>query len=78
MQPEESLTSLPASVSLYSLVRRTDLGSVGFLEVEVPQFWPCLFLFRQCRMHLQNYLMHAGGQILWKKVEPNHQRIADD
>ena len=27
-------------------------------------------------MHLQSYLMCAGGQILWKKTEPNHQRIA--
>ena len=29
-------------------------------------------------MHLQSYLMRAGGQILWKKAEPNHPRIADD
>ena len=26
-------------------------------------------------MHLQSYLMRAGGQTLWKKAEPNHQRI---
>ena len=29
-------------------------------------------------MHLRSYLMLAGGQILWKKAKPNHQRIADD
>ena len=29
-------------------------------------------------MHLQSYLMRAGGQILWKKAEPTHLRIADD
>ena len=28
-------------------------------------------------MHLQSCLMRAGGQILWKKAESNHQRIAD-
>ena len=44
----------------------------------LPKFWPCLFSFRRCHMHLQSYLMRAGGQILWKKAEPNHQRIADD
>ena len=27
-------------------------------------------------MHLQSYLLRAGCQILWKKAEPNHQRIA--
>ena len=27
-------------------------------------------------MHLQSYLMRAGGQSLWKKAEPNHQGIA--
>ena len=37
-----------------------------------------LFSFRRCCMHLQSYSMRAGGQILWKKAEPNHQRIADD
>ena len=50
----------------------------GFLERRSTQFWPCLFSFRQCSVHLQSYLMRAGTQILWKKVEPNHQRIADD
>ena len=75
MQPQDTSTSLPASVSLHSLVIRTDQG---FLKDEVPQFWPCLFSFRRCCMHLQSYLMRAGGQILWKKAEPNHQRIADD
>ena len=49
-----------------------------FLKDEVPQFWPCLFSFRRCCMHLQSYLLRAGGQILWKKAEPNHQRKADD
>ena len=49
----------------------------GFLKDEVPQLWPCLFSFRQCCMHLQSYLLLAGGQILRKKAEPNHQRIAD-
>ena len=44
--------------------------------MEVPQFWPCLFSFRRCRINLQTYLMRDGGQILWKKAEPNHQRIA--
>ena len=28
-------------------------------------------------MHLQSYLMRAGGQILRKKAEPNHLQIAD-
>ena len=66
---------LPASVTLHSLVTRTDQG---FLKDEVPQFWPCLFSFRRCCMNLQSYLMRTGGQILWKKAEPNHQRITDD
>ena len=74
-QTQDTWTSLPASVSLHSLVIRTDQG---FLKDEVPQFWPCLFSFRRCHMHLQSYLMRAGGQILRKKAEPNHQRIADD
>ena len=59
MQPQDTWTSLPASVSLHSLVIRTDQG---FLKDEVPQFWPCLFSFRRCCMHLQSYLMRAGGQ----------------
>ena len=77
-QTQDTWTSLPASVSLHSLVIRTDQG---FLKDEVPQFWPCLFSFRRCHMHLQSsqsYLMRAGGQILRKKAEPNHQRIAYD
>ena len=39
-----------------------------FLKDKVPQFWPCLFSFRRCCMHLQSFLMRAGGQILWKKA----------
>ena len=35
MQPQDTWTSLPASVSLHSLVIRTDQG---FLKDEVPQF----------------------------------------
>ena len=62
------------SFAFHSLAARTNQG---FLE-EVPQFWSCLFLFRLSRMHLQSYLMRAGGQIPWKKAEPNHQRIAND
>ena len=62
-------------MSLHSFVTRTDQG---FLKAEVLQFWPCLFLFRRCCMHLQSYLMRAEGQVLWKKAEANHQRIADD
>ena len=75
MSPQDTWTSLPASVLLHSFETITDQS---FLKDEVPQFWPCLFSFRRCRMQLQSYLMRAGGQILWKKVEPNHQRIADD
>ena len=41
-------------------------------------FWPCLFSFRPCHMHLQSYLIRAGGQILRKKAEPTHQRIANN
>ena len=74
-QTQDTWTSLPASVSLHSFVIRTDQG---FLKDEVPQLWPCLFSFRRCHMHLQSYLMRAGGQILRKKAEPNHQRIAYD
>ena len=74
-QPQDTWTSLPASVSLHSRATCTDQG---FLKDEVPQFWSCLFSFRRCCMHLQSYLMRAGGQILRKKAEPNHQRIADD
>ena len=29
-------------------------------------------------MHLQSYLMHAGGQILQKEAEPNRQQLTDD
>ena len=75
MQPHDTLASLPTSVSLHSLATHTDQG---FLKDEVLQFWPCLFSFRRCHMHLQSCFMRAGGQILWKKAEPNHQRIADD
>ena len=75
MQPQDTGTSLPASVSLHSLVIPTDQG---FLKDEVPHFWPCLLSFRRWCMHLQSYLMRTVGQILWKKAEPNHQRIADD
>ena len=75
MQPQDTCTSLPASVSIYLLVTRTDQG---FLKDEVPQFWPCLFSFQRCCMHPQSYLMRAGGHILWKKIEPNQQQIADD
>ena len=67
MQPQDIRTSLPVSVSLNSLVTRSDQG---FLKDAVPQFWPCLFSFRRCCMHLQSYLMRAGGQNLWKKAEP--------
>ena len=42
------------------------------------EFWPRLFLFPRRRMHLQSYLMRAEGQLLWKKAEPSHERIADD
>ena len=62
-------------MSLHSLAARTDQG---FFKDEVPQFRLCLFSFRRCCMHLRSYLMLAGGQILWKKAKPNHQRIADD
>ena len=75
MQPQDTGTLLSASVSLQSLATRT---YQGFLKDAVPQFWPCLFSFRRCCMHLQSYFMRAGGQILWKKAEPNHQQIADD
>ena len=75
MQPQDTWTSLPASVSLHSLVIHTDQR---FLKDEVPQIWLCLFSFRRCCMHLQSYLMRAGGQILWKKAEPNHWQIAED
>ena len=72
MQPQDTWTSLSASVSLYSLVIRTDQG---FLKDEVPQFWPCLFSFRRCCMHLQSYLMRAGGQILWKILMTSFHEI---
>ena len=75
MQHQDTWTSPPASVSLHSLATRTDQG---FLKDKVPQFWSCLFSLRRCRMHLQSYLMRVGGQILWKKAEQNHQRIAND
>ena len=58
---------------LHLLATRTDQG---FLKSEVPQFWLSLFSFRRCHMHLQSYLMRAGGQILRKKAEPNQQQIA--
>ena len=64
-----------ASVSLHSLVTRADQG---FLKDEIPLFWPCLFTFRRCCMHPQSCLMRTGDQILRKKAQPNHQRIADD
>ena len=44
MQPKKNLTGL---VLLHSLAKRTDHD---FLRDESPQFWHCLFLFRQCRM----------------------------
>ena len=75
MQPQGTWTSLHASVSHHSLAKITDHG---ILIDEIPQFLPCLFSFRRCHMHLQSYLMLAGGQILWQKAQPNHQRIAGD
>ena len=72
--PKITQTFLPASVLLHLLVARTDQG---FLKDEVPQFWQHWFSFRRCFMHLQSYFTCAGGQIVWKKAEPNHQRIAD-
>ena len=75
-RPQDTWTSLPASVSLHLLPTR--IGQNISWKIEVPQFWPCLFLFRRCHMHLHSHLMRAGGQILWKKTEPSHQRIADD
>ena len=60
---------------LHLLATRNELG---FLKDEVPQFRPCLFSFRGCRLHLQSYLMRARDQILWKKAAPNHQGIAHD
>ena len=68
MQPQDTRTSLPASVSLHSLATR---AGQGFLKGYVPQFWPSLFLFRRRHIHRQNYLMRARGQVLWKKAEPN-------
>ena len=50
----------------------------GFLERWRTSVLAMLILFRWCCMYLRSYLMPAGGQILWKKAEPNHQRIADD
>ena len=75
MHPQDTRTSLPALVSLHLLVTRT---TQGFLEDGAPQLWPCLFSFWRRCTHLQSYLMRTGGQILWKKAEPNRQRIADD
>ena len=57
---QDTWSSLPASVSLslHSLVIRTDQG---FLKDEVPQFWPCLFSFRRCCMHLQSRGGNGSG-----------------
>ena len=75
MQPQDTWTSLPSSMSLHSLATRTDQC---FVKDEVSQVWPCLFSFRWCCVHLQRSLLRAGGQILWKKAELSRQRIADD
>ena len=40
-------------------VTRTDQG---FLKDAVPQFWPCLFSFWQCCMHLQSYFTLEGSK----------------
>ena len=48
----------------------------GFLKNEPARFWPCLFSFRRCDVHLQSYLMRAGGQILWKKAKHGTALIA--
>ena len=77
MQPQDTCTSLPVSVSLHSLTTLTDQG---FLKDEVAQFWLCLFSFWRYHKHVQNYLMRAGGQILWKKAEQvisEHKRSQD-
>ena len=43
MKPQDTWTSLSASVSLHSLATPTDQG---FSKDEVPWFWSCLLLFR--------------------------------
>ena len=50
----------------------------GFLERWSISVLACLFSFWRCCMHLQSYLMRAGGQILCEKAEPKYQQIADD
>ena len=75
MQPQDTWTSLPVPVLLLLLAKSTDQG---FLNDKVHQFYPCLFWFRRCQMHVQSYLMCAGVQILRKKAETNYQRIAHD
>ena len=44
--------------------RRTDQG---FFKSEEPQFRPCLFSFRWCRMHLHVYLMALEAKLCRRK-----------
>ena len=50
----------------------------GFLERWSISVLTAFILFWRCHMLLQSYLIRKWGQILWKKAESNHQRIADD